>query len=154
MATEPKSNSPELPDTDPVLYIYNISKGSYSAESPTTVKEPHKLFSKEYLNKLQTFLDDESIWVFQSSFSPNSAHITIGSSGPVSPTEYPLVFIYNTNRKESPQTSHCPSEDKGPDQGLLQEYIDTLKLYLDDEPFSVMHSNYSPDSAHITVDFS
>lgn len=58
----------------------------------------------------------------------------------------PTLFIYDINRKAEIQQSAQGSDD------LLQEYIATLQLFVKDEHTVIMHSSYSPDSAHITID--
>ena len=58
----------------------------------------------------------------------------------------PTLFIYDINRKAEIQQSAQGSDD------LLQEYIATLQLFAKDEHTVIMHSSYSPDSAHITID--
>lgn len=61
----------------------------------------------------------------------------------------PTLFIYDINRKsEISQSAQLGSHS------LLKEYIETLQRFLDDEAVWVMHSSYSPDSAHITIDSS
>lgn len=57
------------------------------------------------------------------------------------------LFIYDINRNaESSQSSQTGTHS------LLQEYIETLQLFLKDETVCVMHSSYSADGAHITID--
>ena len=65
------------------------------------------------------------------------------------PTMEPQLFIYDINRK----AEISQSAQMG-DHGLLKEYIETLQGFLNSEAVWVMHSSYSPDGAHITVDSS
>lgn len=60
----------------------------------------------------------------------------------------PTLFIYDINRKAEIQQSAQGGDN------LLQEYIETLQLFAKDEHTVIMHSSYSPDSAHITIDSS
>ena len=61
----------------------------------------------------------------------------------------PQLYIYDINRKaDISQSAQLGAH------GLLKEYIDTLQMFLNDETVWVMHSSYSPDSAHITIDSS
>ncbi|OJJ30954.1 hypothetical protein ASPWEDRAFT_44907 [Aspergillus wentii DTO 134E9] len=58
----------------------------------------------------------------------------------------PQLFIYDINKKSKySQSAQCGNHS------LLQEYIETLQQYLQDETIYVMHSSYSFGSAHITI---
>lgn len=60
----------------------------------------------------------------------------------------PTLFIYDINRKgETSQSAQVPSEDD-----LLQEYIETLQILNKQDGTFIMHSSYSPEVAHITID--
>lgn len=61
----------------------------------------------------------------------------------------PQLYIYDINRKADIwQSAQIGAH------GLLKEYTDTLRMFLSDETVWVMHSSYSPGSAHITIDSS
>lgn len=58
----------------------------------------------------------------------------------------PTLFIYDINRKAEVQQSAQTGDS------LLQEYVETLQLFEKDKDTVIMHSSYSPESAHITID--
>lgn len=62
---------------EPQLYIYDINRKADISQSAQM--GAHGLL-KEYIDTLQMFLNDETVWVMHSSYNPDSAHITIDSS--------------------------------------------------------------------------
>ncbi|KAF9893473.1 hypothetical protein FE257_010785 [Aspergillus nanangensis] len=58
----------------------------------------------------------------------------------------PTLYIYDMNRKAEIKQSAQMGDS------LLQEYIETLQLFAKDEDTAIMHSSYSPECAHITID--